>query len=48
MLMFLSVGLLSLAVGVGRLMKKLRKEISLKLLSVCDQKVKEGGIGGKK
>lgn len=43
MLTFLSDGLFLLAVGVCKLMKKIRKEISLKLLSICDQKVNEGG-----
>lgn len=32
-----------LTVGVCKLMKKIRKEISLKLLSICEQKVNEGG-----
>ena len=36
--------LFSLTVGVCKPMRKLREEISLKLLSVCDQKVNEGGI----
>lgn len=43
MLTFSSDGLFLLAVGVCKLMKKIRKEISLKPLSICDQKINEGG-----
>lgn len=43
MLTFLIRWVVLLAVVVCKLMKKIREEIILKLLSICGQKVKEGG-----